>query len=327
MYNRIAALLPRKVRDSFKKEFDYLGINIDSGRFVGFLFSFAFLVSIAIALNFYYFFNIELAYTFIIAFIIFTAGIYLWLSITSEAKGKFVEKILPDALQLIASNIRSGLTTERAFLVSARPEFGPLELELKRASKRILTGTRIQDALEGISRRIRSPILEQTVWLVNKGISSGGQIADVLTQLSDDLRDQNALKDETKANISVYVMLIFFSAAIGAPLMLGISSFIVQILNKQTSNINIPSNAAMASMGSRTPFFGIPQAKISPEFVLLFSEAALLVSIFFASMVMGIINSGSEKNGFKYFPILLIVGFALFFAIRFTLLTMFKQLV
>jgi flagellar protein FlaJ len=203
-----------------------------------------------------------------------------------------------------------------------------LEIELKKASKRILTGTKIQDALAEIPKRIQSRTLEKTFWLINKGISSGGQIADVLTQLSDDLREQNSLQDEIRANISIYVMLIFFSAAIGAPIMLGVSSFIVQILSKQMSGIQISDNPSMSTVSAKTPFIGgIPKSKIDPGFVLLFSEVVLLFTAFFASLTMGIINAGTEKQGLKYLPILLIVSFVLFFGIRLVLSTMFKQLV
>ena len=328
VYARFSSLIPKRVRNAFKKELDYLGIEIESGKFVGFVFSFSLALSFGLALNLYFFYKIPVLLSFAFFSVLFVAGVFFWLSITAESKGRFVERILPDALQLIASNVRSGLNTERALLVSARPEFGPLELELKKASKRILTGTKIQDALDEIPKHIQSKTLEKTFWLINKGISSGGQIADVLTQLSDDLRAQNSLQDEIRANISIYVMLIFFSAAIGAPIMLGVSSFIVQILNKQMSGIQISDNPSMSTVSAKTPFIGgIPKAKIDPGFVLLFSEVVLLFTAFFASLTMGIINAGTEKQGLKYLPILLIVSFALFFGIRLVLSTMFKQLV
>lgn len=324
VYGRISRLIPKKLRLAFARELEYLGLNVDAGKFVGFVFSFGLFLSVGIALNLYFFLGIPVVLSFAGFFLLFVGGIYAWLNITAESKGKFVEKILPDALQLIASNIRSGLTTERALLVSARPEFGPLEEELKKASKKILTGTPVQDALSAITKSIKSKNLEKTIWLINKGITSGGQISDVLSQLSDDLREQNSLQDEIKANISIYVMLIFFSAAIGAPVMLGISSFIVQILDKQTSSILTVDTAKI--QGPKTPFSGIPQNRISPDFVQLFAALALFVTVLFAALTMGIINAGSEKHGLKYLPLLLLVSFGIYFAIRILLSTMFKQL-
>ena len=159
MYERISALLPKKIRLAFQRELECLGIGIESGKFVGFVFSFGLALSFGIALNLYLLFKFPLLVSFLFFAALFIGGIYFWLSITAESKARFVERILPDALQLIASNIRAGLTTERALIVSARPEFGPLELELKQASKRILTGTPMQDALAELSRKFNSKIL------------------------------------------------------------------------------------------------------------------------------------------------------------------------
>ena len=39
-YQRISSLLPRKIKEAFKKQLDYLGIEVSETRFVGFLFSF-----------------------------------------------------------------------------------------------------------------------------------------------------------------------------------------------------------------------------------------------------------------------------------------------
>ena len=60
--------------------------------------------------------------------------------------------------------------------------------------------------------------------------------------------------------------------------------------------------------------------------MVLFSELALLSTLFFAALTIGIINTGYEKNGIKFFPMLLVVGFGLFFAIRFGLASVFSAL-
>lgn len=329
MYIRIAALLPRKVLDAFRREMDYLNISIDEKRFVGFLLIYAIALSFGIALNFYILFGLDMLISFPFFIMLFIGGTYLWLSIAAESKGKFVDTILPDALQLIASNIKSGLTTERALFVSARDEFGPLQKELVEASKRIMTGQRIERALLEIPRKIHSKVLERTVWLISKGITSGGQIADLLTQLADDLRNQNAITSEVQANISMYLLLIFFSAAIGGPVLFGISSFIVEVMSSQMaimpsggSGIGTTGTAgAMAGMASEAG------AGIEPEFVIFFSIVALVVESIFAALTLGIIKTGKEKQGVKFLPIILIASMVVFFSVRLVLGTMFGDLI
>jgi len=331
IYKRLTAILPDSIVDAFKKQMDYLDIDVSEKRFVGFLFIYGILLSAFLAIDLWYFFTLPWLASFLVFFLMFVGGTYLWLSIAAESKGKFVESVLPDALQLVSSNMKSGLTTERALLLAARPEFGPLEIELRNASKRIMAGARIEEALNEIPTKIKSVVLERTIWLVSMGISSGGQIADLLIQLSDDLREQIALKREIAANISIYIMLIFFAAAVGGPVLFGISSFIVEILTNQMNSMpeinttGLPGG--MSGGGGVASMFSQDKEVISVGFVQSFVIILLVTTCLFASLTIGVINTGKEKGGLKYFPIILIVAFILFYAIRMVLAGMFPELI
>ncbi|AJF60475.1 MAG: type II secretion system F family protein [Candidatus Diapherotrites archaeon] len=330
IYSRVSGMLPKSITRAFKRQLDYLGIEIGEKRVVGFLFLYGFLLSLGLAFNISFMFGINALFTFAFFFGLFVGGTYLWLNVTAESKGRFVETILPDALQLVASNVKAGLTTERALLVSARPEFGPLEKELRKAAKRISAGETVVEALAGISEKIKSKTLEKTIWLISEGIRSGGEIADLLIELADDLREQQALEAETAANISMYILLIFFSAAIGAPMLFGISSFIVQILAVQSASTaslevgeaaNIPANI----QGVTAMITGKGNA-LSPDFIIFFTMISLVITSIFASLTIGVINNGSEKSGVKFIPAILFVSFSLFFIIRIVLTTLFGSL-
>lgn len=318
LYHRIGSLLPKRVIGLVSEELGYTGLNIDAKRFAGFVFSFSLGLSLAFAFNFSVLFRLPLVETFLVLFVFMVAVTYYWLSSVAESKGSFVEKILPDALQLIASNIKSGITTERALFISARPEFGPLSVELKNASKRVLSGERLELVLSDIPKKIKSDILARTVWLITQGVKRGGKIAELLLQLGDDLRIENSLKEETKASISMYIIMILVSAAVAAPLLFSISSFIVQILASQIRSLPV-TQEQLAELGSRSPvggFIGAPKISIGPEFIVFYSLIVLLMTAIFSALTIGIIARGSEKGGIKYIPILLAVDFVLFFAAR-----------
>src|SRR3989344_5295147 len=223
MYEKISTLVPKKILRTFTQELLYNHIEIDGERFTGFLFLYSFFLSIGIAANAFIFLELHPLIVFVVSFagLIFLA--YALMKMSSDSKGRFVENILPDALQIIASNMKSGLTTERALFVAGRPEFGVLQLELKNASKEISSGMPVEKALIGISEKINSVTLKKTLWLITEGIRSGGQISDLLMQLANDLKNQQALVDETNANISMYILLIFFAALFVTPVLFGIS--------------------------------------------------------------------------------------------------------
>jgi hypothetical protein len=171
------------------------------------------------------------------------------------------------------------------------------------------------------------------MWLIARGISSGGQIADLLVQLSDDLRQQNSMQQEVKANISMYVMLIFFAAAFGAPVLFGITTFIVQIMDAQMTDMpsleGVISSGAASRLGAASGFVtGMgDKDSITPEFIFNFTLILLFMTAFFASLTMGVINAGKETAGLKSFPMVLLISFAIFFGVRFALTMMFGNLI
>ena len=70
----------------------------------------------------------------VIAFFSMCLLIYLFIYFRKiliiSARVKKVEAIFPDFLQLMASNLRAGMTIDRAILTSSRPEFAPLDEEI-----------------------------------------------------------------------------------------------------------------------------------------------------------------------------------------------------
>ena len=318
IYKRIAALLPTSIVEAYRREMGYVGIQVEEKRFVGFIVIFGLGLAIAAAVNFYIFFKVDPLMSFILAFSLFCGGIYFWLSQTAEKEGQGAEKVLPDVLELIASNIKSGLTTEKALFAAARPEFGVISEELKNASKEIISGSRMEESLMKLPTKIKSRVIERSIWLLVQGMKSGGAIANLLIQLSSDLREENAMKQEVAANISMYVLLIFAAALFGAPLLFGISSVIVGLLVEQTSNLGISPTqmSEYSSMSQIGRFMGLPTVSITEPFIVSFSVMALIVTAFFSSLTIGAMGAGSERQGIKYIPLMLIGGLSLFFMVR-----------
>jgi flagellar protein FlaJ len=332
-YQRIAQLIPAKLAQEIRRNLLYVGIKIDAEKFLGFLLAYGLAISFAVGAIAQVTVGFPFPLVFIFVFLAFFGGAYMWLSLGADSKGRFVESVLPDALQLIASNIKSGMTTERALFVSARPEFGPLEEELKNASKEILAGQTLERALEQMGQNVKSSVFQRTMWLISRGIQSGGQIADLLIQLSDDIREQKGVQDESRAETSMYILLIFIASAFGSPILFGISSFIVQILTNQLTQLsgNGLSNFASGSSGGGNlqvivKLVSGERHGLSPEFVVNFSIVALFATSIFAALTLGVINAGKEKNGLKFIPFILVVGLALFFVIRIVLQGVFGSL-
>jgi len=215
-------------------------------------------------------------------------------------------------LRLLSANIRSGLTIDKALLVSARPEFGPLERELKTASKETLSGMTIDNALFKIAYTFNSKILRRAIELLSEGINRGGNLPSLLENLGDDIRQMKVLKKEISALVTMYVIFIFFAAGIGAPLLYAVSGFLVQTLSKMGTGIE--NRQALGMLGGRLPVTAFQITEIEPTFLDMYSLLAMMITSVFGGLLIGLVQEGSERGGLRFIPILFLLSLGIYSA-------------
>lgn len=316
MYRFLAKFYPKKLRENYRDLLRYSGIKINSDKFIGFIAGFGSLLSLTIGFYLSLFFNIPFWISSIGSFFFFQVVIYFWLLLRADAKGKFVEEILPDVLQLMASNLRAGLTTDKALLLAARPEFGPFQDEINNVGKEITMGKDIASALTGMVKHIKSERLNKTISLIVSGIVAGGELAELLEQTAKNLRSEKLVDSRIRANVMMYVIFIFVAVCIGAPMLFGLSSFLVEVLTENIGAIEIPDTG---SLDLPTSFSG---GGISVDFVIMFSVTFLITASVFGSFILGLISKGKASEGIRFMPALIIVSLAVFFLVRLAIKTM-----
>jgi hypothetical protein len=188
--------------------------------------------------------------------------------------------------------------------------------------KEMMTGKSLQESMGEMTKTIKSEILETTVTLITKGVKAGGQLVALFEETAIDIRRKEAIKKEVRANIMMYAIFIGFAGCAGAPLLYALSGFLVSTISRLGGMVNIPEGAT-----SKMPLhmkFGLA---VSPEFLFLFSILAMAITTIFASLIIGLIGSGKEKDGIKYMPVLLITALAVYFAASFLINSMFGSLI
>jgi len=93
---------------------------------------------------------IGLFLTLVIIFLYF----YFSKALAKSSRIKKIESVFPDFLQLMSSNLKAGMTIDRAMLLSSRPEFAPLDAEILNTGKDITTGKDIEQSFLDMSKRI-----------------------------------------------------------------------------------------------------------------------------------------------------------------------------
>ena len=255
---------------------------------------------------------LAMAAAFVATFVAMHALVYSYLLMGSNSRAAKVEEALPDFLALVASNIHSGLTPDKALIVSAREEFGPLSVEVNRAGRYSLTGMPLERVFVGMTEHVHSDLLDKTVRLIVEGIHSGGDMVELLEKSALDIRKFRSVRKDTNSMILNYVLFIIAAITFGGPLLYGVASFLVDIMLK------IKQKLALSGSDSLSSQIGVfrGQLMLTPEGVAMFSSAAIVITVFFGCMAVGIMQSGRRMDGLKYFPMLTLIALAILFSVR-----------
>ncbi|MDO8556016.1 MAG: type II secretion system F family protein [Nanoarchaeota archaeon] len=319
-YHALSKLYPKHLREEYIALIKYSNMTVNPDRFVGFMLIGSLMLSLAAAFQFAPRFGLSLWLTFLAAFFLLEFIVYMWIFLQVTNKAKAVEKVLPDALQLMSSNLRAGITIDNALLLSARQEFGVLGQEIGRVGKEVTIGKPLDQALLSMVPRIKSEKLEKTILLVVAGIRSGGELANLLEQTARNVRNQDLTDQKIRSSVLSYVIFIVFSVGVGAPLLYGLSSFLIEVLKKVFGQIRLPETTQIDLP------IKISQISIQPDFVIMYTIISLISTSIMSSMVIGAIAKGKGKEGAKYIPLLILLTLAMFFCARWAIITLLGDL-
>jgi len=263
----------------------------------------------------------------LLSLLIFEALFFAFLFITADNRAKKIEDVLPDALFMISANIRAGMTTENAIMASAKPEFGPLEEEIRRMSAKTFGGSSLNQALLEMGARVRSTTLKRAMRLLVEGNALGGQMAALLYEVGQDMRNIAQLKRELMNITLMYTIFIIFSCVVASPLLFATSVYYTQLSEKISSRVTISSDQLPTGASG---FFNVgkknPDSQITGTDMQNFAISCIIVTTFFSSLVLSQIRHGKLNGAIKYVPIFMTAALLIFFVAQYILTSMFKSI-
>lgn len=259
---------------------------------------------------------------------IFEILFYLLLVTTADNRAVKIEEVLPDALQTISANVRAGMTTENAIWMGARPEFGPLEEEIKIVSSKCFGGKPISQALLEMSDRVRSSTLERAVKLLVQGIEMGGEMAPLLDEVAHDIRSTTMLKKEVLNATLMYTIFIIFSSVIAAPVLFASSLYYSEMsLSIMKNRVQIPTNIPISGgFSSMIRGSGGPPS-ISTDQINIFAIACIALTTVCGAFILAQIRYGRITRGLKLVPIFLVCALTIFFVAHSVFLSLFSGII
>jgi tight adherence protein B len=159
-----------------------------------------------------------------------TVGPFLWLAVlASRRQAKFDEQ-LPSTLQLLSGALQAGHSLQQAVDTVVQEAGDPIAAEFQRVLTEARLGRPLEEAFESMAKRTRSLDFEWTVMAIRLQRQVGGNLAEVLSTVSQTIRDRYSLKRQIKALsaegrlssliLSILPLLLFTALLIFNPLFL-----------------------------------------------------------------------------------------------------------
>jgi len=303
-------VFPESYKERLRESLRYAGMDMEpeiwlGGSLILGIFVFVVISSISRFGNPLFFYTLA-----VIAFVIYLISSYYIPYFIAFNRADSVENCLPNALQLMASNIRAGMTPFQAMKFSTREEFGLLKDELNRATARALGMESFTDALLNMTGRIKLPSLERSIRLFSRCIESGGPLARVMEETAEDIHEMQTLKKEIMLKTQTYALLILFAVVVGAPLLLTISIYFMEKLAEMKSSFEMPDVEGLEMLVGEA---------FTPEFLTDIAMINIVITSLIAGLLIGVIKEGREEYGLKYAAFLVPLTLIVFYIMRYVI--------
>ncbi len=316
LLQKAAYLLPKSLRLSMEESMVYAQIQTDDfSKLVGTIVVVLLLASAFGSIAIYHFLG-QILYVLVSIPGIFFGGFFLAKSLFAFLADSFsskIEKVLPDMLLLMAANLRAGMIPESSFLASSKPEFGKMNLLLNNAAVEVHGGKDFRDALVEMSARTSSKYFRDSMRIIAEGMRSGAELHLILENLATNLLQNENIRNDMRAQVRSYSLFIFLAATIAAPLLYGVSSFLIGILDGIGKLSSSSGQLPPSSVGVFSSF-SIPQ--IPASLVLIVALINVIITTTSSALLNGILNTGNAKDGLRYAPVFVAIGIGIFIGVR-----------
>lgn len=311
-------------RQKLKAYIGRAGLDIAPQRLFRIFFNIAVLINLLISAYLVYYFSVTYGITWgtvamsmvalwVLVFVLLIFALWIMFYITVDLKifkrKVGIEEVLPDFLQLTASNIKAGMTIDKALWFAVRPRFGVLAKEIETVAKETMGGADLKIALENFAARYDSAILKRSISMLNEGIEAGGEIGDLLNRIALNIQEQKSLMKEMSANVTTYTIFISFATVVAAPFLFALSGVLIEVVQNLGSALGSATNAA-ASAGIALRFTG---TGVSQSDFKIFAAFSLAMTSFFSAIMVSTIKKGNAKSGVRYIPLFIVISLTIYF--------------
>ncbi len=212
-----------------------------------------------------------------------------------------LEEKLPEFLRDVAESGKFGMTLAASIRSAAKGRYGDLTPEIKRMAAQIGWGISATEALKLFSERVQTPLVKRTCGIIIKAASAGGNVADILSLVSNDIKENQLERAEKELNMTAYMVVIYVAFFVFLATVLILNAvFIPQIQNA--------GGKAAGSEGELSSGVTTVNAQLIPEVRFIYLASALIHGLG-DGVTAGMLENGQLANGMRHSFIMVFIAY------------------
>lgn len=242
-------------------------------------------------------------------------SIYSYITYSRFAK---MEEQFPRFMKDFAESIKGGMGFPQALDMAARTDYGALSPEIRRTANQVSWGTPFPKAMQKFAERIQgSKVMKQSFALVNQAFLAGGDVAEIMDSIAENIGAIRAVENERKSAMSQQVMIMYFIYYMFLGIIVALYKLLVPMLALQGAassdglGFGVPLDSCevvplMCSVGTG---FGFTGENIYFKTLFLFMSIIQGIS---SGVLAGVIGEGKVAAGIKHAAIMVVSALVVF---------------
>jgi flagellar protein FlaJ len=215
-------------------------------------------------------------------------------------KVRSLEDKLPEFLRDVAESGKFGMTLASSIRSAAKGRYGDLTPEIKRMAAQIGWGISATEALKLFSERVETPLVRRTCGIIIKAANAGGNVADILSLVSNDIKETQLERAEKELNMTAYMVVIYVAFFVFLATVLILNAvFIPQIQNAGGKG----GGDSALQQGATTV-----NAQLIPEVRFIYLASALIHGLG-DGITAGMLENGQVANGLRHSFIMVFLAY------------------
>ena len=268
---------------------------------------------------FKYFLAIFVIYT-IITIIVYYVLLMFYYSYKEglfRKKEEEIERVLPEFIDNLISNLKGGISIEKALLKSVPPNNPSFLKEVSQINSKLILGKSIYTALSEFRNKFNGAIIQRTFILILEGLKEGGNIEKSLEKISENLKSIYYLNDEIKGSSSGFAIVVRILTLFVTPILFSLSITLLSFISKLFLLFE-------KSQSDFLTFSKIPDEFFS--YLIIFSYAMIILISIYSSLIVSHLKGEKIHSSIKYLVINIIVGIILYNLISDFLIDIFSNI-